>query len=48
MEAIRLIGKNLVEGVKAPDNVAACEPLMFAGMLAGIGFRRSSVCTAFR
>jgi alcohol dehydrogenase class IV len=37
MEAIRLIGKNLVEGVKAPDNVAACEPLMFAGMLAGIG-----------
>ncbi len=38
MEAIRLIGRNLVEGVKAPDNVAVCEPLMFAGMLAGIGF----------
>jgi len=38
MEAIRLIGRNLVAGVKAPDNVDICEPLMFAGMLAGIGF----------
>lgn len=38
MEAIRLIGKNLVAGVKSPGDVAVCEPLMFAGMLAGIGF----------
>jgi alcohol dehydrogenase class IV len=38
MEAIRLIGRNLVEGVRSPGNVALCEPLMFAGMLAGIGF----------
>ena len=38
MEAIRLIGKNLVAGVRAPGEVAICEPLMFAGMLAGIGF----------
>jgi len=38
MEAIRLIGRNLVAGVNAPDDVAVCEPLMFAGMLAGIGF----------
>lgn len=38
MEAIRLIGKNLVGGVKSPGDVTFCEPLMFAGMLAGIGF----------
>lgn len=38
MEAIRLIGRNLVQGVKTPDDVEVCEPLMFAGMLAGIGF----------
>lgn len=38
MEAIRLIGRNLVEGVRSPGNLAVCEPLMFAGMLAGIGF----------
>ena len=37
-EAIRLIGENLVGGVSAPEDVARCEPLMFAGMLAGIGF----------
>lgn len=38
MEAIRLIGRNLVDGVKSPGDVTVCEPLMFAGMLAGIGF----------
>ena len=38
MEAIRLIGRNLVQGVKTPSDVEVCEPLMFAGMLAGIGF----------
>jgi len=38
LEAIRLIGANLVDAVNDPDNSAAHEPLMFAGMLAGIGF----------
>jgi len=37
-EAIRLIGANLVDAVNEPDNSALLEPLMFAGMLAGIGF----------
>jgi len=38
LEAIRLVGSNLVHAVKQPDDAAAREPLMFAGMLAGIGF----------
>lgn len=38
LEAIRLIGENLIDGVATPADVARCEPLMFAGMLAGIGF----------
>ncbi len=38
LEAIRLIGDNLVEAVRNPDDAAIREPLMFAGMLAGIGF----------
>ena len=36
--AIRLIGDNLVAAVNATDNTDQHEPLMFAGMLAGIGF----------
>lgn len=38
LEAIKLVGANLVQAVKQPDDAAAREPLMFAGMLAGIGF----------
>ena len=38
MEAIRLIGDSLIDGVKDPKNLEVCEALMFAGMLAGIGF----------
>ena len=38
LEAIRLIGANLIDAVNDADNSAAHEPLMFAGMLAGIGF----------
>jgi alcohol dehydrogenase class IV len=38
LEAIRLIGRNLVPAVTEPEHHAAREPLMFAGMLAGIGF----------
>ena len=38
LEAIKLIGANLVEAVNDADNTAAHEPLLFAGMLAGIGF----------
>jgi alcohol dehydrogenase class IV len=38
LEAIRLVGPNLVHAVTEPDDHAAREPLMFAGMLAGIGF----------
>ena len=37
-EAIRLVGENLASGVSAPEDVSRCERLMFAGMLAGIGF----------
>ncbi|MCG8547245.1 MAG: iron-containing alcohol dehydrogenase [Alphaproteobacteria bacterium] len=37
-EAIRLIGSSLIDGVKDPENLEVCEALMFAGMLAGIGF----------
>jgi hydroxyacid-oxoacid transhydrogenase len=37
-EAIGMIGANIVAGVADPSEVAAMEPLMFAGMLAGIGF----------
>lgn len=38
LEAIRLIGENLVAAVRAPGDMRYREPLMFAGMLAGIGF----------
>ncbi len=38
LRAIELIGKHLVHSVNNPDDHATCEPLMFAGMLAGIGF----------
>lgn len=38
LEAIRLIGENLVKAVRNPDNYAAREKLSFAGLLAGIGF----------
>ena len=38
LEAIKLIGANLVEAVNEADNTPAHEPLLFAGMLAGIGF----------
>ncbi|MCP4757356.1 MAG: iron-containing alcohol dehydrogenase [Proteobacteria bacterium] len=37
LEAIRLVGLNLVKAVNEPDN-KYFEPLMFASMLAGIGF----------
>lgn len=37
-EAIRLIGENIERAIKEPDDLSAREPLMFAGMLAGIGF----------
>ena len=37
-ESIQLIGTNLIGAVNDADNSAAHEPLMFAGMLAGIGF----------
>ncbi len=40
-EAIRLIGANIERAMRAPDDVSAREPLMFAGMLAGIGFGNS-------
>ena len=40
-EAIRLIGANIERAMKAPDDLSAREPLMFAGMLAGIGFGNS-------
>jgi hydroxyacid-oxoacid transhydrogenase len=38
LEAIRLIGLHLVDAVNNPDEETLREPLMFAGMLAGIGF----------
>jgi len=38
LEAIKLIGTNLVHAVNEPADTGAREPLMFAGMLAGIGF----------
>lgn len=37
-EAIRLVGETIERAVKTPDDLSAREPLMFAGMLAGIGF----------
>ena len=37
-ESIRLIGENLIAAVNENDNTATHEPLMFASMLAGIGF----------
>ena len=40
-EAIRLIAANTERAMQAPDDVSAREPLMFAGMLAGIGFGNS-------
>ena len=38
LEAIRLIGENLVRAVRDPDDFEAREQLSFAGLLAGIGF----------
>ncbi|MFQ5619706.1 MAG: hydroxyacid-oxoacid transhydrogenase [Rhodospirillales bacterium] len=38
LEAIKLIGAHLVHAVNEPADAGAREPLMFAGMLAGIGF----------
>jgi alcohol dehydrogenase class IV len=38
VEAIRLVGINIERAVKQPNEISAREPLMFAGMLAGIGF----------
>jgi hydroxyacid-oxoacid transhydrogenase len=38
IEAIRLIGENLEMAVSDPDDFECRERLMFAGMLAGIGF----------
>ena len=37
-EAIRIIGDNLIAAVNEHDNSSYLEPLMFASMLAGIGF----------
>jgi len=37
-EAIRLVGENIERSIREPDDLSAREPLMFAGMLAGIGF----------
>ena len=38
LEAIRLIGSNLIEAVRNPDDGGAREQLSCAGLLAGIGF----------
>ncbi len=38
LEAIRLIGENLVQAVRDPEDFSAREKLSFAGLLAGIGF----------
>ncbi len=38
LHAIELIGKHLVPSVVDADDLSLYEPLMFAGMLAGIGF----------
>jgi len=43
IEAIRLIGANLVDAVKQPGASEFREKLMFSGMLAGIGFGNSGV-----
>ncbi|MFP6688400.1 MAG: hydroxyacid-oxoacid transhydrogenase [Alphaproteobacteria bacterium] len=40
-EAIRLIAANIERAMQTPDDLSAREPLMFAGMLAGIGFGNS-------
>ncbi|MGE4219552.1 MAG: hydroxyacid-oxoacid transhydrogenase [Alphaproteobacteria bacterium] len=37
-EAIRLIGTNIERAVADPEDLDTCEAMMFAGMLAGIGF----------
>ncbi len=37
LEAIRLVGRNLIDAYNSPDD-RYLEPLMFAGLLAGIGF----------
>jgi len=37
-EAIRLVGANIERALNQPNDIAAREALMFAGMLAGIGF----------
>ncbi len=41
LEAIRIAGKYLERAVLDPANVSVREPLMFAGMLAGIGFNNA-------
>lgn len=38
LEAIRLIGENLVRAVRDPEDFVVREKLSFAGLLAGIGF----------
>ena len=38
LEAIRLIGENLVRAIRDPEDSAVREKLSFAGLLAGIGF----------
>lgn len=38
LEAIRIIGENLVKAVRDPGNFVVREKLSFAGLLAGIGF----------
>tara|TARA_B100000676_G_scaffold85029_1_gene85066 strand:- start:5506 stop:6816 length:1311 start_codon:yes stop_codon:yes gene_type:complete len=43
LEAIRLIGDNLVDAVKHPGASEFREKLMFSGLLAGIGFGNSGV-----
>ena len=43
LEAIRLIGDNLVDAVKQPGASEFREKLMFSGLLAGIGFGNSGV-----
>jgi alcohol dehydrogenase class IV len=41
LEAIRIAGKYLEQAVLNPSNLSLREPLMFAGMLAGIGFNNA-------
>jgi hydroxyacid-oxoacid transhydrogenase len=41
LEAIRIAGKYLEQAVLDPSNLSVREPLMFAGMLAGVGFNNA-------